>query len=286
MKRARQLGFRLLLTGALLYAGICVFLLLGQNRLLYVGTSLPAYETPLALPHFNDAAGRQTGWVVAPQGAPPRGTVVFFHGNNEQAWEAALDYGPYFTARGWRVVFPEYRGFDFRKSLAPTHDTVIADAVAVMRLARQRFPGGPLWVAGNSLGAGIAAQAARAGGAQRVLLFVPWDSFGATAKERFPFLPIRLLLRAGNTEYDSCAALRGIAAPVFVIYAGQDKTIPPRRAQALAHCLALPKPRVLALSGATHGDWPAQLSPAQWDILTSPAQTRLITPPDRAKTHP
>jgi alpha-beta hydrolase superfamily lysophospholipase len=140
-----------------------------------------------------------------------------------------------------------------------------------MRLARQDWPDGPLWVAGNSLGAGIAAQAAVAGGAGRAVLFVPWDSMGAVAQARFPFVPTQLLLRADDTEYDSCAGLAALKAPVFIVYAGQDHIIPPFHAVNLARCLGVPAARSIALANATHLNWYENLTPAQWDQLLAPA---------------
>lgn len=284
MSQARRLLLPLLLLSCLTYAGICGFLLFAQNRLLYIGTVLPPHDPALSLPVFAGADGTQIGWVASPAG-PALGTIVYFHGNDEEAWAADENYGPYFTARGWRVVFPEYRGFDFRAGQSPTHDTVIADALAAMRVAGQTWPG-PLWVAGNSLGAGIAAQVAQAGGAQRVLLFVPWDSMGAVAQERYPFVPTQALLWLDGTEYDSCAALAGIGAPVFITYAMQDDIIPAHHAQHLADCLDVPADQKFALSDATHLDWYQKLSPADWNNMLMPTQTSLITPPDRAKTQP
>jgi pimeloyl-ACP methyl ester carboxylesterase len=278
----RRLAFRLLLLTGLVYAGICILLLLGQNRLLYIGTALPVHTAPVALPMFDDAQGAQIGWVAAPIG-PARGTLVFFHGNNEQAWQAARSYGPYFTARGWRVVFPEYRGFDFRAGERPTHDTVISDALTAAQRARADWPAGPLWVAGNSLGAGIAAQVARAAGAGRILLFVPWDSMSAVAQERFPFVRTKLLLRADGTDYDSCAALSGLGQRVFIAFAGQDHIIPPRHAINLARCLDVPPGQVFDLADATHLDWYRALEPEDWNILLDAPASRLISPPDRAK---
>lgn len=264
MRSARRLLLGLLMLLGLGYIGICGALLLGQNRLLYIGTVLPAADAPPPYPVFTDASGARTGWVLSPQGAA-RGTIVFFHGNDEQAWQSVRAYAPYFTARGWRVVFPEYRGFDFRDG-QPTHDNTIAEAVATMKRAAQLYPG-PLWVAGNSLGAGIAAQAAKPGGAQRVLLFVPWDSMGAVAQERYPFIPTSLLLRLDGTDYDSCAALAGMSAQVFITYAGHDVIIPPHHARNLAACLGVPPDQIFALPTATHLNWYEKLAPSQWDRM-------------------
>ncbi len=259
---------RLLLAVCGIYVGICGFLLIAQNRLLYIGTVLPPHPASVIYTPFNDAAGTQTGWLAAPAGIP-RGTVVYFHGNDEEAWQAERNYAGYFTARGWRVVFLEYLGFDFRPG-KPAHDSIIADAIATMHLAQQRYPG-PLWVAGNSLGAGIAAQAAQPGGAQRVLLFVPWDSMGAVAQERYPFVPARLLLQADGTDYNSCTSLAGWGDKTFITYAGRDTIIPAHHAQNLAQCLGVPGAKIFALPTATHLGWYDHLTPAQWDSMLTPA---------------
>lgn len=268
MKALRRIAVVVLLTAVLAYAGICAMLLVAQNRLLYIGTTLPPHPASIAFAPFNDANGTQIGWLAAPAG-PARGTIVYFHGNAEEAWQAEQNYAPYFTSRGWRVVFPEYRGFDFRPG-QPTHGNTIADAIATAQLAAQRYPG-TLWIAGNSLGAGIAAQAARPAGVARVLLFVPWDSMGAVAQERYPFVPTRLLLAADGTDYDSCTALAGLTAPIFITYAALDDIIPAHHAQNLARCLAVPPAQLYNLPQATHLDWYKKLSPAQWDALLATA---------------
>lgn len=265
MSMARHILQRVLFLIVILYVGACTFLLIEQNRLLYIGTSLPAHPPGLGYTAFKDASGAQIGWLADPVGTV-QGTVVYFHGNDEEAWQAERNYGAFFTARGWRVVFPEYRGFDMRADAAPSHDAVIADAVAAMQLAHKDWPG-TLWVAGNSLGAGIAAQAANAGGAQRVLLFVPWDRMSAVAAERYPIIPTRFLLWAGGTDYDSCAALKPLENETFIIYAGQDNIIPAHHAVHLAACLGLQPAHVLALPEAGHLDWYNHLTPAQWDNL-------------------
>ncbi len=278
----------LTLMAAMAYAGICGYLLYNQNRLLYVGTALAAHDAPVNLPPLVGADGKTIGWVMQPQGAPI-GTVLFFHGNDQQAWEAARDYGPFFTAHGYRVLFPEYPGYDMRAGETPTHASVLAEARTLAAQTRLSYPGAPLIIAGNSLGAGIAAQAAAAGSPARVLLFVPWDRMSAVAAERYPFIPVRLLLDADGTDYNSCTSLAPLRNKVSIVYEMQDRTIPAHHAQALAACLGLPPARVFALAQGGHGDWYKQLSPAQWDALLAPPQSvrdDLITRQDSAKTQP
>lgn len=243
------------------YMAICAGLLLAQNILLYPGTSLPPHSTPGAW-----ASYRQRGWIATPPG-PVHETIVFFHGNDEQAWDEANVTAALLTARGARVIYPEYAGFDFRAGEHPSHDLVIAQAASLLAQVRHDFPGQPLIVAGNSLGAGIAAQVAASADPARVLLFVPWDRMSAVAQERYPFVPVRLLLAADHTDYDSCAGLAPLAARVTIIYAGLDTTIPPHHAVALANCLNLPEIARFFLPQSTHTGWAKGLSPAQWDSL-------------------
>jgi pimeloyl-ACP methyl ester carboxylesterase len=280
VSRRRRLLFYPLALAILAYAGLCGLLLYGQDRLLYIGISLPLHDPGLHIPAFRNAAGQQIGWLATPEGRP-LGTVVYFHGNHEEAWQAVQRYGPYFTQRGWRAIFFEYPGFDFRSREQPTHDGVIAGAVADMRLARHDFPDGPLYVAGNSLGAGIAAQAAGPGGAQRVLLFVPWDSMSAVAAQKFPLVPVRLLIRMDGTDYDSCAALADMGRKTFITYAGLDRIIPAPHARHLAQCLGIPPAQTFALPRATHLDWFDYLTPAQWDaMLTLPPRDQGVIYPN------
>jgi uncharacterized protein len=278
----------LLLLAALAYAGACSYLLYNQNRLLYVGTTLAPHDAPVNLPPLVGANGKAIGWVTQPSGTPI-GTVLFFHGNNQQAWEAARDYAPFLTAHGYRAIFPEYPGYDMRAGETPTHASVLAEARALAAQIRQAYPSAPLIIAGNSLGAGIAAQAAASGSPARVLLFVPWDLMSAIAAERYPYIPVKLLLDADGTDYDSCAGLTPLRGKVFVVYEDQDRTIPAHHAQTLATCLGLPPAHVFALPQGGHSDWDKQLTPAQWDALLAPAQSApddLITRGDSAKRLP
>jgi len=270
------------------YAASCGYMLINQNRLLYVGTALAPHDAPVNLPPLTDGNDKPIGWVMEPAGTPA-GTVLFFHGNNQQAWEAARDYGPFFTAHGYRTVFPEYPGYDMRAGETPRHDNVLAQARALAARMRQTYPDAPLIVAGNSLGAGVAAQAAAAGDPARVLLFVPWDRMSAVAGERYPYIPVRLLLDADGTDYDSCAALNPLRDKVFIVYEAHDETIPAHHAQALAACLGLPPEHVFGLAQGGHGDWDKQLQPAQWDALLAAVpsvQGDLITRGDSAKRQP
>jgi uncharacterized protein len=258
---------RLVLLGAAtfavaLYLALAGILYSSQDRLLYVGTAIPAPTHLPPGPFIPDGQGHVWALVANPSGTA-KATVLFFHGNGNQAWMTEAHDADFFTSRGYRVVFAEYPGYAGRAG-SPSRQLVTADAAALFAEVRRRYHDTPLWLAGESLGAGIAALTARQDKPARVLLFVPWDRLGAVAAEHYPYMPVQLLLRA---DYDSCAGLAGMGDRTVIVYADRDVVIPPVRARHLAQCLAVPDSQVIELSQSGHGDWTTNLTSAQWNFL-------------------
>ena len=258
------------------YAALAGFAYFLQDRLLYVGASMylpsldPAKRVARKLTSIPDAAHKAWAWVAQPKGRV-KATVLFFHGNSKRADKTAGNYASYFTNRGYRVVFAEYPGYGFREGVSPTHDVVIADAKQLIAAVRARYRESPLWVAGESLGAGIAAQVAAEAKPERVLLFTPWYRLSDVAAEDLKFLPVQMLL---NADYDSCKALAGLAAKTYITYAEQDWIIPAHHARSLIECLHTPPGHVIALPGIGHNHWARTLSLGQWDeLLAAPGST-------------
>lgn len=245
-------------------------LFLQQDRLLYPRGGDAPSAAMSDVPAFMDAAGVRWGLIAEPEG-PPNATVVFFHGNAGLAEHRFAGYAQHFTSRGYRVVFAEYPGYGPRSAMAVSKDSLVSDGVELTRAIRARFSG-PLWVAGESLGAGVAAQVVQSVPVERALLITPWHRLSDVAGEAFPWLPVRWLLKA---DYDSCEPLKAVAARVTVILAEQDRLIPPRHAKSLSACLGLPPAQQLALPESGHNDWARHVTPAQWDALLSPSPARI-----------
>jgi pimeloyl-ACP methyl ester carboxylesterase len=104
-------------------------------------------------------------------------------------------------------------------------------------------------LAGFSIGSGVAARLARERRVDGVLLVTPFDSLEALAAERYPWMPVRLLLRH---RFRSDLHLAGLDVPTAVIAASDDRVVPRARTEALLRVLARP---VLAetVPGSTHG---------------------------------
>jgi alpha-beta hydrolase superfamily lysophospholipase len=92
-----------------------------------------------------------------PEGRP-RAVILALHGFNEYARSFIEDPAPLFTAQGIAVYAYDQRGF----GQAPNHGgwpgtaTLAADATAAAALIRERHPGAPLVLLGESMGAAVA----------------------------------------------------------------------------------------------------------------------------------
>ncbi|MGF6771487.1 alpha-beta hydrolase superfamily lysophospholipase [Paraburkholderia sp. GAS199] len=202
--------------------------------------------------------GNYAGYIITPTTRQPRGTFIVFHGNEESA-ETKLPLADVFVQAGYRVLVVEYPGHGNRPgertmqaALDASRDA-LADTVA-------RWPG-PVYLAGESLGAGMASQVVRGQEAAvaGVVLITPWDSLASVAAEKYPVFPVRLLLHDG---FDSVAALSRYHGPLVIIGAQQDTLIPVMHARRFAgqHDLA----KLMLLPNADHDSWFDAMTPQRW----------------------
>ena len=190
-----------------------------------------------------------------------RGTVILFHGNGGHALHRDW-YADMLERQGYRTLLAEYPGYGHRRG--SKDETSLAGDAAEMILALGRAFPGTLLVAGESLGAGVAAAAlAKTGVASAVsgvLLITPWDSLANVASHYYPPTLVRLVLR---DRYDTSANLAGYTVPKLVMVAGRDSIIPAAVGRKLFADLGPPK-KLVELPGADHNDWMGTLSVAKW----------------------
>lgn len=195
---------------------------------------------------------------------PARGTVVLFHGNAGQAGDRA-EYASALAGLGLRVILAEYPAYGPRAG-TPGETVLVADAAQTLALVRREFPG-PLLLAGESLGAGVAAAVAKTSKVDALLLITPWDTIEHVARHHYPWLrvlPAGWLLR---DRYDSVANLAGYRGRVGVAIAGNDSIVPPELGHALFDTLPEPK-RLWIVAAADHNDWLGRVDAAWWRTVT------------------
>jgi uncharacterized protein len=224
---------RVLLAAALVYAAFAAMLTLTQDSQIYLPMSVHV-TTP-------DAHGlryeevwltaedgvRIHGWYLpAPHGTGPEGrapTLLFLHGNagNISHRIASLRI---FHELGLAVLIIDYRGYGHSDG-RPDERGLYLDALAGWRHLRDErgIAARDIVVFGRSLGAAVAAWLAARTEPGAVILESAFTSAADLGAEIYPWLPVRLLLRA---EYDTLSAVQSIEAPLLIAHSRDDEIVP------------------------------------------------------------
>lgn len=234
-----------------------------QNRFLYYpGSSAPSEVALKAdnLRRWRSSEGDYRGLAAANDLPDAKGTIVVFHGNGGIAADRSYylkDLGP----PGYRVILAEYPGYGGRRGELG-ESSFVKDAGETVRLADEEY-GGPLFLLGESLGCGIAAAVANKTRVKidGIVLITPWDTLASIAREKFPFLPVRLFL---SDRYDNIANLRSFKGRIAVVGAERDEVIPWTHARKLFDSLPTASRRMWTIQGAGHNDWPMRVNPGWW----------------------
>jgi pimeloyl-ACP methyl ester carboxylesterase len=196
---------------------------------------------------------RLHAWHV--KGAPQAPLVVYFGGNAENvAW--MVDELPQHDLRAsWLLV--DYRGYGASGG-APSERALVADAFLWYDYAAKT--GARLYLAGRSLGSGVAVQLAAVRRFEGVILITPFDSLVAVAERHYRVLPVRRLLRH---RFDSLRLAPRIASPLLCLVATQDEVIPAEHARRLYDAWAGPKQWVALRAGHNSVDE----QPGYWENM-------------------
>ena len=214
------------------------------------GAQRLAIDTPdgLRLHGVHLPPARGEGCDKTPRGEGRDKTVVLgFGGNGWHAEGMALDLRRHFPACD--IVVFNYRGYK-PSTGQPSAAGILADSLLIHDLVQKTIGAARIITVGYSLGSGPAAYLARERSVAGVVLVTAFDALEAVAQQRYPWLPVRWLIRH---HMPSVEFLRGLSVPVAVISAEHDEVVPPARTAALRQGIAnLVLDRTIA--GAHHND--------------------------------
>jgi uncharacterized protein len=189
------------------------------------------------------------GWLKHPP-ATPSGrrfplVIVFGGVRRETSW--MIDRGDKPERWGW--LFMNYRGYGLSDG-EPSERVLLEDARLIYDYSAARPDVDPsnIVLLGRSLGAYFAVALAKTRPIRGAILATPFDSFAALGAERYPWLPIGLLL---NGRYDAASLAPAIKSPALFVLAEHDDITPIENGAALARAWGGPQ-RTLTLAGARH----------------------------------
>jgi len=252
----------LLATAVGLYLLLVGVFFVFQRKLIYFPRPLTSamaqrYADTQQLTAVRGPQGELLGWKTLGN-AHTRNRMIVFHGNGSLA---LFDTGLIKAApAGWQVVLAEYPGYGSVPG-QPSEASIREAAGTLIQQLKQKP--GSLFVAGQSLGTGVASWAAGAftKDIAGLILITPFTRLSAVSAVHYPWLPAGLILK---DRYESDVALSTYRGPVAFVVGGRDTIIPPQIGRKLAEGYAGPK-LLVQQPGAAHNS--IDFSPAEWTSI-------------------
>jgi pimeloyl-ACP methyl ester carboxylesterase len=189
------------------------------------------------------------GWLKHPVAAPPGQrfplVIVFGGVRREISWMIDRAEKP----EGWGWLFINYRGFGLSEG-EPSERVVLEDTNLIYDYAARRpdVDSANIVVLGRSLGTYFAVALAEMRHLRGAILATPFDSFASLGEDRYPWLPVALLV---DGRYDAVAMAPKIKVPALFVLAENDEITPVQHGAALARAWGGPQ-RTVTLAGARH----------------------------------
>ncbi len=253
----------------------CLVALLGtlyalQRRLIYFPSRMSRAEFESAVNSCFDRVSILMPFDAVvfepPQGLAVRGTAILFHGNAGLALDRAY-LAPTFTGRGMRLVLAEYPGYGARSG-TPSESCLVQDAIALQARIAVTYPGSPIILVGESLGAGVAVQVAAHAALpppSRLVLLTPFLSLAEIAARVYRFPLVRYLVK---DRFDAAGQLPCYKGTVTILVAGKDEIVGPGQGRELAKLSRSRGETVyVELPEAGHNSWTASITDEHWTEL-------------------
>lgn len=247
---ARKL-IRSLLVG---YALVCVLMMGFERQLVY-----PAPGSAVWTPNdptieevwFDSEDGTALhGWFFSHPN--PKCSILYCHGNGEDVshngpWMAQMR-----DTLSCSMFLFDYRGYG-RSTGTPHEAGLILDGLAAQAWLASKMGMEPsrtvLW--GRSLGGGVAVAIAQQRGARALVLQNTFHSMSEVAADKFPWLPVRWMLR---NQFPSFERIKEYHGPHLQSHGTSDRIIPIAMGKALFDAAPGEDKRFLEIPGGHHND--------------------------------
>ena len=276
LRRALILAGILAIAG---YAGAVVWLITQETRLVFeAGRSLGDLRP--AAP-FEDVwierAGepRQRLWIMrAPVDSDARPWVLYLHGNAANiASRLNILHCEQLRALGLNVIAAEYRGFGGMEGV-PAEAAVNRDARSGYDYLRGPLHADPrrLIVYGWSLGSAVAVDLTANVDEAAVILEGAPASLVAIGARRYPYFPIRLIIR---NPFESIKKIDRTGSPVLFLHSREDAIIPFEEGRRLFEAAPSPKQFVEVAGGHVYA---SERDPRFFPAIRSFLQAQRLLP--------
>ncbi len=188
-------------------------------------SELASQAAELGLVPWMGPTGGRIGW-RRPSPDDTADRIVLFHGNAGHALHRAAFVRGFesLPGRNWDVYLYEYPGFGSRPG-QPGEPEFVRTAIEAVDSLHAVDSDRPIYVVGESIGTGVATQAAaaRPDAVPAIILITPFTNLVDAGRARFPAFLVQAILR---DRYDNERALEAYNGRVGVLVAGRDDVVP------------------------------------------------------------
>jgi fermentation-respiration switch protein FrsA (DUF1100 family) len=264
---------------SLAYAGGIVWLVSQETRMVFeagraLGDLRPA--APFEEVAIDRTEGpRQRVWILRTAGdSGARPWLLYLHGNaSNVATRLNILHCERLRALGLNVIAPEYRGFGGMPGV-PTEAGLNRDARSAYDYLRGPLHADPrrLIIYGWSLGSAVAVDLTSQVDEAAVILEGAPASLVAIGARRYPYFPIRLLIR---NPFESIRKIGRIGAPVLFLHSPEDAIIPFEEGRRLFDAAPSPKQFVEVSGGHVYA---SEKDPGFFPAIRSFLQIQRLLP--------
>jgi len=149
-------------------------------------------------------------------------TILFLHGNAGSLANRIHKINN-FKNMDVNFLLVAWRGFSGNKG-KPTEEGLYEDARSAVRwLKLNNVEEKNIIIYGESLGTGIAVEIAQNKNYAGIILESPFTSMIEAGKEKYPYLPIKILLK---DKYESNKKIKNVNIPILIMHGKVDKIVP------------------------------------------------------------
>ncbi|MGA2549892.1 MAG: alpha/beta fold hydrolase [Burkholderiaceae bacterium] len=237
---------------ALGYVCFCAVLCVFQRSMIYFPQALDSADAKSLT--MLDVSGAKLVLSTRPHAGAS--ALIYFGGNAEEVSSNLPSLSAAFPDHA--IYLLHYRGYG-GSSGAPTEEALQKDALAVFDWVHAQHPS--ILVIGRSLGSGVAVYLASLRPVARLVLVTPYDSIEELAAMRFPYVPVRWLLR---DKFESFRYAPKITAPTTIVEAEHDEIIPAASTERLFSRFPKGVATLHVVSGAGHNSVSDDPSYERW----------------------
>ena len=149
-------------------------------------------------------------------------TILFLHGN-AGTLENRIHKINHFEKMEVNFLLIAWRGFSGNRG-KPTEQGLYEDARSAVRwLKLNGVSENDIIIYGESLGTGVATEIAQNKNFAGIILESPFTSMIEAGKDKYPYLPVRLLLK---DKYESDRKIKNVNIPILIMHGEVDNIVP------------------------------------------------------------